>query len=48
MPLTHIQPEVLRTVAANRRPESYLVGLTVLHRAQRLAQGSVESLSMRL
>lgn len=34
MPLSEIQAEVLRTIAANRSPESYLAGATVLHRAR--------------
>ena len=32
MPLTSIQALALRTIAANRSPESYLAGATVLHR----------------
>lgn len=32
MPLTRLQTQVLRTIAANRSPESYLAGATVLHR----------------
>ena len=32
MPLTPIQASALRTIAANRSPESYLAGATVLHR----------------
>ena len=32
MPLTGIQTQVLKTIAANRSPESYLAGATVLHR----------------
>ena len=32
MPLTPIQALALRTIAANRSPESYLAGATVLHR----------------
>ena len=32
MPLTPIQGRVLRTLAANRSPDSYLAGATVLHR----------------
>jgi hypothetical protein len=32
MPLTELQAEVLRCVAANRSPDSYLAGATVLHR----------------
>lgn len=34
MPISDIQAEVLRTIAANRSPESYLAGATVLHRAE--------------
>ncbi len=34
MPLSEIQAEVLRTIAVNRSPESYLAGATVLHRAR--------------
>jgi hypothetical protein len=34
MPLSVIQAEVLRRIAANRSPESYLAGATVLHRAK--------------
>lgn len=33
MPITDLQREVLRCVAKNRSPESYLAGATVLHRA---------------
>ena len=33
MPISDIQAEVLRRIAANRSPESYLAGATVLHRA---------------
>lgn len=32
MPLTDIQAEVLKRIAANRSPESYLAGATVIHR----------------
>ena len=32
MPLTPIQTRALRTIAANRSPDSYLAGATVLHR----------------
>ena len=32
MPLTSIQERALRTIAANRSPDSYLAGATVLHR----------------
>ncbi len=32
MPLTQIQSQVLREIAANRSPDSYLAGATVLHR----------------
>lgn len=32
MPLTDVQAEVLRLIASNRSPESYLAGATVLHR----------------
>ncbi len=32
MPITAIQAEVLRLIAANRSPESYLAGATVIHR----------------
>ena len=32
MPLTSIQIQVLKAIAANRSPESYLAGATVLHR----------------
>lgn len=32
MPLTDIQAKVLRLIAGNRSPESYLAGATVLHR----------------
>jgi len=34
MPLSRIQAEALRTVAANRSPDSYVAGATVLHRAE--------------
>jgi len=32
MPISDIQVEVLRRIAANRSPESYLAGATVIHR----------------
>lgn len=32
MPISDIQAEVLKTIAANRSPDSYLAGATVLHR----------------
>lgn len=32
MPLTELQARVLRCIAANRSPDSYLAGATVLHR----------------
>ena len=32
MPLTSIQAHVLKAISANRSPESYLAGATVLHR----------------
>jgi hypothetical protein len=35
MPLSDIQAEVLRVIAANRSPDSYLAGATVLHRRKR-------------
>jgi hypothetical protein len=35
MPLSGIQAEILRKIAANRTPESYLAGATVLHRTKR-------------
>lgn len=35
MPLSEIQAEVLRVIAANRSPDSYLAGATVLHRQSR-------------
>ncbi len=34
MPLSVIQSEVLKRIALNRSPESYLAGATVLHRAE--------------
>jgi hypothetical protein len=34
MPLSGIQVAILRCIAANRSPESYLAGATVLHRAE--------------
>ena len=34
MPLSPVQTHVLRCIAANRSPESYLAGATVLHRAR--------------
>jgi hypothetical protein len=34
MPISNIQAEVLKQIAANRSPESYLAGATVLHRAE--------------
>jgi len=33
MPLSEIQAQVLRRIAANRSPESFVAGATVLHRA---------------
>lgn len=33
MPISEIQDKILRCIAANRSPESYLAGATVLHRA---------------
>lgn len=33
MPISDIQAEVLKRIAANRSPESYLAGATVLHRS---------------
>lgn len=35
MPISEIQNEILRKLAANRSPESYLAGATVLHRSER-------------
>jgi hypothetical protein len=35
MPISDIQDRVLRCIAANRSPESYLAGATVLHRDRR-------------
>ena len=32
MPISEVQSEVLRRIAANRSPESYLAGATVIHR----------------
>jgi len=32
MPISKIQAEILKQIAANRSPESYLAGATVLHR----------------
>jgi hypothetical protein len=34
MPISEIQDKVLRCIAANRSPESYLAGATVLHRGK--------------
>ena len=34
MPLSTIQADVLRLIAANRSPDSYVAGATVLHRAE--------------
>ena len=34
MPLSTIQANVLRRIAANRSPDSYVAGATVLHRAE--------------
>ena len=34
MPVSELQARVLREIAANRSPESYLAGATVLHRAE--------------
>jgi len=33
MPISDIQAMVLKQIAANRSPESYLAGATVVHRA---------------
>ena len=33
MPVSELQGRVLREIAANRSPDSYLAGATVLHRA---------------
>jgi hypothetical protein len=33
MPISDIQDKILCRIAANRSPESYLAGATVLHRA---------------
>lgn len=33
MPLSDVQTDVLRVIAANRSPDSYVAGATVLHRA---------------
>lgn len=35
MPISDIQNKILRRLASNRSPESYLAGATVLHRAER-------------
>jgi hypothetical protein len=35
MPLSKIQSEILRRIAANRNPDSYLAGATIIHRAER-------------
>ena len=32
MPISDIQAEVLKRIAVNRSPESYLAGATVIHR----------------
>ena len=37
MPLSTIQADVLRLIAANRSPDSYVAGATVLHRADHAA-----------
>ena len=34
MPLSTIQANVLRRIASNRSPDSYVAGATVLHRAE--------------
>ena len=34
MPLSTIQADILRLIAANRSPDSYVAGATVLHRAE--------------
>ena len=34
MPISKIQSEVLKAIAANRNPENYLAGATVLHRSE--------------
>ena len=37
MPLSTIQADVPRLIAANRSPDSYVAGATVLHRADHAA-----------
>ncbi|MFW6152057.1 MAG: hypothetical protein ACOC6C_03685, partial [Verrucomicrobiota bacterium] len=34
MPLSEFQKEILRTIAANRSPESYVAGATVIHQSK--------------
>ena len=34
MPITKFQSKILKTIAANRSPENYLAGATVIHRAK--------------
>lgn len=42
MPISDIQAEVLRRIGANRSPESYLAGATVLHRSRNSPRFSLD------
>ena len=42
MPLTDIQAEVLRLLARNRSPDSYVAGATVLHREESTPRYSLD------
>lgn len=42
MPITQLQSRALRAIAANRSPESYLAGATVLHRADETPRYSLD------
>jgi hypothetical protein len=42
MPLSPAQAEVLRLIAENRRPDSYVAGATVLHRAETTPRFSLD------
>ena len=42
MPLSSIQADVLKLIAANRSPDSYVAGATVLHRAENTPRYSAD------
>lgn len=42
MPISDIQKIVLKQLAANRNPENYLAGATVLHRSERSPRYSLD------